>query len=326
MTESSVHDVVAIDNDAVMTLIDFSTGARKTVTLPHKAGGDYPDAILATGGYFVYPGDTGTWAIAVDLSGAPRLLGSSTYLVPSATAGRVWLVTTTTDCTQPTCRGQAVPVTVREVGAAGGYRSSLYRVPAGFSPISGVAGGLLLAGNLGPTDGSVVWDPATDRLGTPLPGPNMGNLVDVRGSMVAWGVGCSQDSICTSIRVTDVRTGRSRDHPAPQGTAGWISTGGEGSRDAFAPDGHYLAIRAANRVGQLSASDVYVVNVSSGAISLVPNSSSSYLYSRVAWLPDSSWVVSGSATGSVSAYNVQDGQRRSFPTPCCGVALLAVGG
>jgi len=41
--------VVAIDNDAVMTLIDFSTGARKTVTLPHRLR-DYPDAILATGG------------------------------------------------------------------------------------------------------------------------------------------------------------------------------------------------------------------------------------------------------------------------------------
>lgn len=314
----SGHRVVVVDNDAAMTLIDFSTGAYKTAVLPHKGGGDYPDAVLATGGFFVYPGDGGTYAIALDVLGSPRLLGPSSYPVPSSTAGRVWLETITT------ASGQAVSETVQEVGADGRYRSHIYRVPVGFSPISGVAGGLLLAG--GPTNGSVVWNPVTGRFGTQFPGPNVGNLVDVRGSMVAWGVGCLPDSICTSVRVTDVTTGQSRDYPAPHGTVGWVSTGAEGSRDAFSSDGQYLAMRAASGASQQSPSNVFVVTLSSGATYLVPDSSPPYPYSRVAWLPASSWVVFASATGSVSAYNVQAGQRRSFPTPCCGVALLAVVG
>jgi hypothetical protein len=238
--------------------------------------------------------------------------------VPSASAGRVWLVTTSSD------RGQPAPVAVREVKADGRSKSPLYRVPAGFSPISGVAGGLVLVDTM--AGGSVVWDPVTNRFGTRFPGPNVGNLIDVRGSTVAWGLGCSVNSVCASLRLTDVRTGRSRDYPAPHGTVGWLSTGGEGSRDAFSSDGRYLGVRAANGDGQLSPSDVYVVNVSSGASSLVPDSSPPYPYSRVAWLPNSSWVVFASAAGSVSAYNVRDGQRRSFPTPCCGVALLSVAG
>ena len=144
--------------------------------------------------------------------------------------------------------------------------------------------------------------------------------------MVAWGVGCSSNSICTSLRLTDVKTGRSRDYPAPHGTVGWVSTGGEGSRDAFSSDGQYLAIRAANGASQLSPSDVFVVTVSSGSSFLVPDSSPPYSYSRVAWLPNSSWVVFASGAGSVNAYNIQNGQRRSFSTTCCGVALLAVPG
>jgi hypothetical protein len=315
---SSGHGVVVIDIDSMMTLVDFSTGISKTATLPHKGGGDYPDALLATGGFFVYPGDGGTWAIPLNLSGSPRLLGPSSYVVPSATAGRVWLVTTTSD------RGQPATVTVREVDADGRHKSPPYRVPAGFGPISGVTRGLVLVDTQ--AGGSVVWDPVTQRFGTRFPGPNVGNLVDVRGSMVAWGVWCSSNSICTSLRLTDVTTGRSRDYPAPHGTVGWVSTGGEGSRDAFSSDGRYLAVRAANGGSQLSPSDVYVVNVSSGASSLVSDSSPPYPYSRVAWLPDSSWVVFASGAGSVSAYNVRDGHRRSFPTPCCGVALLALAG
>ncbi len=320
ITGSFGHDVVVIDNDAVMTLVDFSTGARKTVTLPNKGGGDYPDAVLATGGFFVYPGGEGTWAIPVDLSGSARLLGPSTDVIPSTTAGRVWLVTI------PYNGASVATITVQEVGVDGRYRGPVYRVPAGFTPISGVAGGLVLVDTLGPAEGSVVWDPATGRFGSHFPGPNVGNLVDVRGSMVAWGVGCSANSVCTSLRITDVKTGRSRDYPSPQGTFGWVSTGGEGSRNVFSSDGRYLAIRAANGASQLSPSDVYVLNPSSGATFLVPDSSASYLYSRVAWLPDTSWVVFASDGGTVSAYNVQDGQRRSFTTPCCGVALLSVVG
>ena len=318
--EISGNRVVVVDNDAAMTLIEFSTGAQKAVVLPHKTGGDYPDALLATGGFFVYPGNGGTWAVAVDLSGRPRLLGPSSDVVPSATSGRVWLVTTTT------ATGRPVPTTVREVAVDGRYRSAIHRVPTGFSPISGVTGGLLLIDTSGPGGGSVIWSPTTGRFGPHLPGPDVGNLVDVRASMVAWGVGCNYESICTSLRVIDVRTGRSRDYPAPAGTAGWVSTGGEGSRDAFSPDGDDLALRAANGKGQPVGSDVYVVDLSSGATSVVPDSSASVPYSRVAWVPDSSWVISASAAGSVSAYNVRDGQRRAFPTACCGVALLSVAG
>jgi hypothetical protein len=315
---SSPHDLVVIDNDARMTLLDFSTGARRTVVLAHKGGGDSPDALLATDGFFVYPGDGGTWAMPLDIAGSPRLLGPSSYVVPSSSAGRVWLVTTTFD------RGQPASVAVQEVGADGHYKSPLYRLPFGFSPVSGVAGGLVLVDTV--NGGGVVWDPWTQRFGARFPGPNVGNLVDVRGSKVAWGVGCSPYSICTSLRLSDVRTGRSRDYPAPSGTVGWVTTGAEGSRDAFSADGKYLAIRAANGASQRSPSDVYIVNVSSGVTFSVSDSSPPYPYSRVAWLPKSSWVVFASGASSVSAYNVANGQRRSFSTPCCGVALLAVPG
>ena len=310
---SSGAGVVVIAN-GMLTLVDFSTGTTKTATLPHQGGGDAPDALLATGGFFVYPGDGGTWAIPLDLSGSPRLLGPSSFVVPSATVGRVWLITTAS-------QGQPATATAEEVGANGRYKSPLYRVPSGV-PISGVTGGLLLVNALG--DSGVVWDPVTRRFGTRFPGPNVGSLVDVHGSMVAWGVGCSPSSICTSLRLTDVTTGRSRDFPAPHGTVGWAATGGEGSRDAFSSDGQYLAVRAASGASQQSPSDVYVVNVASGVSFLVPDSSQPDPYSRVAWLPDSSWVVFASGAGLVNAYQVQDGQRRSFPTPCCGMALLAV--
>ena len=313
------HDVVVIDNDAIMTMVDFSTGARKTVTLANKGGGDYPDTVLATGGFFVYPGGGGgTWVVPLDLSVPARLLGPSTDVIPSVTPGRVWLVTISASS------ARAAAIAVQEVGANGRYRGSVYHVPPGFSPISGVVGGLVLVDTIGPQGGGVVWGPATGRFGTRFPGPNVGNLVDVRGSKVAWGAGCSADSICTSLRVTDVRTGRSRDYPSPPGTFGWVSTGGEGSRDAYSSGGHYLAVRAAHGAGELSASDVYVVNMTSGATSLVPDSTATSPYSRVAWLPNTLWVISASSTGSLSAYNVHDGKLRSFATPCCGVALLSV--
>src|ERR1700694_6142019 len=144
--------------------------------------------------------------------------------------------------------------------------------------------------------------------------------------MVAWAQGCLPDRICTSIRVTALTTGHTHDYPAPRGTTGWVAPGGQGSRDAFSSDGKYLAVRAAKGASQFSPSDVYIIRISTGSKSLMPDSGSLSPYSRVAWLPNSYWVVAPSATGSTQAFNVQGGQHRSFSTPCCGVALLTVSG
>jgi hypothetical protein len=123
------------------------------------------------------------------------------------------------------------------------------------------------------------------------------------------------------VRVVDLDTTATHDYPAPAGTLGWVSTAGQGSRHAFSPDGRYLAIRAATTPATPAMSELFTIQLTNGAPSLLAGAAASS-YARVAWLPDSRWVATQTDDGTISAFDMHAGQTRSFPAKCCAVALL----
>ena len=208
--------IVVDDGSGRTTLINSNSGSTRVVELPHRTGGDFPYAILATGGYFVYVGSDGTWATPANLKGSPRNLGSASYIVPSSTPGRVWLVTDTTS-------GQSAPARAQEVAVDGRYRGPVRSVPSGDAVVTGATGGVVLD----TTDGAALWNPGTGQFSPTIVGAHRSNLIDVQGSKLAW-VGCATGGACTTVHVADLASGHSRDYSAPPGTSRWISTGGEG--------------------------------------------------------------------------------------------------
>jgi len=301
--------IVVDDGSAHTTLIGASSGAARVVELPHRTGGDFSYAILATGGYFVYVGDAGTWATPITGHGSPRNLGRASYIVPSGAPGRVWLIAGAGS-------DQSAATTAREVAVDGSFLGPIRSVPTGDAVISGARGGLVLD----TAEGALLWNTTDSRLGPTIVGAHRSNLVDVRGSELAW-VGCTPGGGCTTLHVADLATGQASDYPAPPSTSGWISTAGEGSRDAFSPDGRHLAVRAAAATGGTSASNVYVIDLTTGTTVLVPDTAAGP-YSRIAWLAGDGGIVSQLDDGTVKVNNVTNNTTRSLAKAPSGVAIL----
>ena len=301
--------IVVDDGSARTTLINSNSGTTRVVELPHRTGGDFPYAILATSGYFVYVGSGGTWATPVDVKGPPRNLGMASYIVPSSTPGRVWLVA-------GAASGRSALTTAQEVGVDGRYRGPVRSVPTGDAVVTGATEGVVLD----TADGTVLWNPSSGRYGATIVGAHRSNLIDVQGSKLAW-VGCTTEGACTTAHVADLTTGQSRDYPAPPGTSGWISTGGEGSRDAFSPDGRYLAVRATSVTHGATSSNIYVIDLARKTTSLVAGTSASP-YSRSAWLQHERGIVSQHDDGAIQVNDLIDRTIRVFARAPSGVAIL----
>jgi hypothetical protein len=71
---------------------NLGTGRFAQRTIPAIVGGDYSPYLTAVGHQLVYVGQNGTTAIAADLTGKPRVLGTTQFFAPSADLGRVWLI------------------------------------------------------------------------------------------------------------------------------------------------------------------------------------------------------------------------------------------
>ncbi len=315
-TARGADSYLVLDNGpSTATLVDVATGASRTVTFPGKGGGDAPYQLFVTGGRFVYPAVQGVSAVPTSFNEPPRVLGQARYDIPSSTPGRIWLII-------PNDNGVGVPVRAQEVSVDGHYRGPVYQLP-GTSPgaIAAVNGGLVVVDQ----NQSFVWYPATNHTGPSVPGSGS-FLVDARGALLAWGLDCSPFDVCASVQVFDLANARSRIYPAPPGTAGWIATGGGGSRDALSPNGGSLALRAALTPGipnRTFASRLYLLERTTGAATLVPHSQAQ-AYSPAAWSPDGKQVFFENDAGTIGIYHPADNRSRTLPTPWRGTAFLTI--
>jgi hypothetical protein len=308
---SSTAMEVLIDTYPKAWLITLETGEQRRVVFPHRAGGDFPYQVLRAGRFLVYPGDQGAYRIPTNLRGRARLLGRADYVVPSSRPGRVWLVDIP--------NRESTAWSVREVDVTSAHQRAAQRLPQGSVVITGIRGGLLVTTSDG---GAASWNPDTRRFGARFPGPNRGNLVDVRGSLVAWGIDCDPNSFCRRIGVYDLDHHTRQEFSSPPGTGGWVTTGGQGSRDAFSPDRRYLAVRAIDP--DAAHSRVFVVELATDAISEVPDSSSVSPYSRVAWAPATNWVVFEHDPDELRAYEPTTGAALAVRRSGTAVALVTV--
>jgi hypothetical protein len=308
------NSYVVIDSGGTnSTFVDFATGTSHTVTLAGKGGGDDPYRLFVTDNSFVYPGGGGAFAVPTALDRPPRFLGTGTYDIPSSTPGRVWLITTNLN-------GAPSSATAQEVSVDGSYQTPLYPLPSP-GAIAAVNGGLVVAGG----NQSFVWYPATNTTGPRLSSSGS-EFVDSNGSLLAWGRDCSPSSVCKSVEVLDLARGNSRTYPAPMGTAGWVSTAGQGSHNAFDPNVRRLALRAALTPGQPNApppSRAYVLDRASGKTTLVPHSNAP-AYSRLAWTPDGQWVLADKQDRSIGAYRPSNAAYRTLPVQNDAIALLSI--
>jgi hypothetical protein len=131
---------------------DLSTGRLAQSLQPDIALGDYQPLVTQVGRWLVYVGSR-TMAIRDDLSGKPRVLGTTPFFAPSATPGHVWLFQ---DGTRNQIQAWQVPV-------AGGAPSPRVALPAGayLPAVRGTDAGLLLQ----LPHGLALWSPG--KPGTP---------------------------------------------------------------------------------------------------------------------------------------------------------------
>jgi hypothetical protein len=299
--------LVLINGPGPVTVLDLATGSARTVNLIGKAGGDFTYDVVATGDHFVYQSAVGVFSIPASLQGRPTLLGRATGIYPSERPGRVWLV-----AISPDGHGN---VSVQEVTVNGHPTTPRLQVPTPDAPTAPIRGGLIF--------GSDVWSAQT-HLATAIPSNETvpPNVFDTHDNLAAWGGGCAANpfsGICSTLNVFNVTDHRERSYPTPPGTAGWITTAGEGSHGNFAPDGHQLALRAVTTPAA-QTSQLYVLNLTTGTSTLVPESQARP-YSPVAWTADGLSVLYENVTHTLGAYQPSTGALQAWPVPCCGLLV-----
>ncbi|MDQ3538849.1 MAG: hypothetical protein M3415_08655 [Actinomycetota bacterium] len=299
-----------LTSDATLTMVDVDAGRDTTVELDELAADDSPYRLEARGQTLVFHGDQGTYAQRAELGAEPRLLGRSSYFLPSSHPQRVWLVTWRKE---PTGRLAAV----QEVTAGGTPTSAAVLSPQGGRPSMALDSGLVLR----TPRGLQVWDPAAGRFvpvsgqftrtgeaSSTLPGRFP---VAASGNLLAW---CRLH--CLTLRLADLGTGE-RFVGAPAGTNGF-----GGSRGAFSPDGRWLALPAVPADG-LADSDIALalVDVAAGTASLVPGGGMHG--ERLAWSPSGDWVFFQPRAGELAAYRPGDGSAMAVPVEVGGFFGIA---
>jgi hypothetical protein len=311
---------------------DLTTGRLSQRQIPGIAGCDCNPYLIGAGRWLVYVGPGGTAAIGADMTGRPRVLGSTPFFAPSAAPGHVWLVR---------YRGGYLsqgPVTVRPVPVTGGPAGAAVTLPAATSlVITGTDAGFLLQLQHGAVDfGLALWSPGGKPRNLPDRGldhgaAGVGYGFDATARLVAYGTGCrwhttaagpSQDAgtgylACAMLRALDVVTGRLVSFRAPPGTAGWVPTGFN-YVSAISPGNQMIAAYAATRPQGDGRVRLYVMRVTGprGQARAVP-SSAAPLYARTAWSAKGSWLLYQGPGAHLRAYQVTTGKVRASSTPCC---------
>jgi len=288
-----------LTSDSSLTMFDVDEGVGRGVELDELGTGDVPYRLVARGQTLVFRGDQQTYAQRAQLDAQPRLLGRSSYFLPSSHPRRVWLVT------RDELTGR--PAAVQEMTMAGTRTSAAVRPPRGGAPTMALDSGLVL---LTPR-GLQVWDPTTGRdvpvsgqftrtgeASSTLPGRFP---VAATGNLLAW---CRLH--CLTLRLADLDTGE-RFVGAPAGTDGF-----GGSPGAFSPDGRWLALPVTAADGRAD-SDIALalVDVAAGTASLVPGGG--MFSERLVWSPSGDWVFFERRPGRLAAFRPGDGSARAIP-------------
>lgn len=281
--------------EAVLTAIDVRTGETTNREVP-VGPGDALYHLVKTGDRLVLYGGSVTYALDLTLDGEPTSLGESLYFVPSATDGRVWLVT----------HDPASPATVRDLRAVrevtldGRVTAQSVGPPPcpGPTVVAAVEAGVLCQ-----DDGLVVWEPATGKVLKRLAGSYP---VDVHGDIVAW---CGNG--CPALHLTNTRTGEEK---VIQADASFSFN--ETYDGAFSPDGSLLAVpvtvdgrEPASRGG---SDGVALIDVRTRSVELVAGSRSG-VYTALAWSPTGDWLFFTDGEGRVMVY--QPGMARATSLP-----------
>ena len=283
--------------------------------------GDYQPLMITTGHWLVYVGN-GATAIRTDLTGRPRVLGTTAFFAPSASPGEVWLAY----LARP-------PARVRLVSVAGRRRGPLIRLPRRAQLVAGTDGGLLLQDRRGLLR---LWRPGTTPRRLPY-SPDWADGFGVTAGLIAYGTGCRNAAIpadavfepnagyraCSVLRVLHARTGRVVSFRAPAGTTGWVPPE-FGLENPISPSGSMIAAESVVPAADDNRGRLYVLRLAGRDRRPLPvPSSAGYLFSKVAWSPGGSWLFYQGPGAKLWGYQVSTGAVRGSSVPCCHFTVMA---
>ncbi len=307
---------------------DLSTGRLTRSQAPAIAAGDYQPLVAQVGHWLVYVGN-GTTALRDDLSGRPRVLGSTPFFAAAARAGHIWLFQIANSM-----RGA---IRARLVSVTGGPPDPPITLPGGASlpVVRGTDAGLLLQAARGRSVALALWNPGRTPISLPY-SPGISDGFDASSRLVAYGTGCSSHvtaagssydasagyETCQMLRVLNVVTGKLLSIPAPPGTAGWVPNGFD-LVSAISPGDQMIAAYAAVWPQGQGRVRLYAVPLDrpSRRPRVVP-ASSAYLFARTAWSATGSWLLYQGGGGHLWAYQVTSGKVRTSGTPCCQYTIM----
>jgi hypothetical protein len=259
-----------------LTVIDVARGRVDTRQLRELAPGDPPYMLAFLGGRLVVYGHDHTYAFSPGVREPARNLGESWFFVPSATTGRVWLALLDpgSPSTVNGLRG------VREVTVNGRLTLARSHRPPRW-PLAALSNGLVLQGRT-----LELWDPATGRITTKLPGVFPVAARDWRL------VSCATS--CRVLHVSDTRTSA---HAAIRPGRGFRFV--ESYSGAFSPDGKLVAVPAIGRRGRPC---VALIDLARHVATLVPGPHLARDYQLLAW-SSSGWLFYNASRGRIAAYH-----------------------
>jgi hypothetical protein len=309
---------VAIDN--------LSTRRLAQRGQPDIGLGDFQPLLSHVGRWLVYVSN-GTAAIRDDLSGKPRVLGSTPFFAPAATPGHVWLFRA--------LRGKPLRIQARLAPVTGGPPGPPVTLPTGtlLPIVRGTDAGLLL--RAGRDLSLALWNPGSPPRTLPY-SPSSTDGFDATSRLVAYGTGCKSKATsihaldkpnagydeCKMLRILNVMTGRLVSFATPPGTAGWVPNEFN-LVSAISPGGRMTAAYAATRPRGQGKVRLYVMSITghSGKPRLVP-SSGAYLFARTAWSPNGSWLFYQGPGQHLWAYQVVRRRVRGSSTTCCQYTVM----
>jgi hypothetical protein len=308
---------------------NLSSGRLSRRQIPGIVGCDCQPYLIDVGNQLVYVGSGGTAAVSPDLRGKPRVLGTTEFFAPSASAHHVWLVRFLGGYL-----GQG-PVRTWSVPLDGGPAGPPLTLPAGANLlIRGTAAGFLMQGRPGQVYRLALWSPGSAPRSLPYsPANGISDGFDATARLIAYGTGCQVREtapkvgsngydVCTMLRVLDVVTGRLRSFGPPPGTAGWTPDGFN-TASAVSAGGRLIAAYALKGSPRQGRVGLYVIHLgSSGRVTAVPKSAS-LLPAATAWSANGSWLLYQGHGRHLWAYQVATGKVRTSSTPCCQYAVLA---
>jgi hypothetical protein len=269
-----------------VTIVDARSARVEVRRLSELSPGDPPYTIAVIDGQLVVYGRVGTYRFGASVREPGRLIGASWFFIPSASRGRVWLVSLDArDPDQATGLGSVREVTV------GGKVILAHSARPPYAPVAAVDGGLLVQAQT-----LEVWQPASGRIVRKLPGVFP---LATRQSLV---VSCS--SQCPVLHLTNARTGSdARIRPGP-GFRYVASYDG-----AFSPDGRLVAVPATTTAGH---SRVAVVDIARRLATLVPGPDLARDYTLIAWA-STGWLFYNAGNGHLAAYRLRTPRAALLP-------------